>query len=198
MNETISKNTLDSGKVIYIRFGDITEEPVDGIVNAANAYLQHGGGVAGVISLNGGSIIQEESDLWIEKHGPVQHESPAYTSGGDLGCKYVIHAVGPVWGEGDEDQKLADAISGSLALGDRLGLTSIAFPAISTGIFRFPMKRAAKIILEEIKNYFDQNPGTELNQVRLVLFDERSVSVFELIAGTVLADCENPDESFEE
>ena len=198
MNETISKITLDLGKVINIRFGDITEEHVDGIVNAANAYLQHGGGVAGVISLNGGSIIQEESDLWIEKHGPVQHESPAYTSGGDLPCKYVIHAVGPVWGEGDEDQKLADAISGSLALGDRLGLTSIAFPAISTGIFRFPMKRAAKIILEEIKNYFDQNPGTELNQVRLVLFDERSVSVFELIAGTVLADCENPDESFEE
>jgi O-acetyl-ADP-ribose deacetylase (regulator of RNase III) len=109
-----------------------------------------------------------------------------------------MHAVGPVWGEGDEDQKLADSISGSLALRDRLGFTSIAFPATSTGVFRFPMKRAAKIILGEIKNYFNQNPGNELNQVRVVLFDEGSVSGFRIIAGTVLADCQIPDESFDE
>ena len=197
MNKTISKITLDLGKVILIRFGDITQEHVDGIVNAANAYLQHGGGVAGVISLNGGPIIQEESDLWIEKHGLVQHDSPAYTSGGDLPCKYVIYAVGPVWGEGDEDKKLAGAISGSLALGNRLGLTSIAFPAISTGVFQFPLKRAAKIILEEIRIYFEQNPGNGPEQVRLVLFDEGSLSVFRIIAGSVLDDCKNPDESFD-
>ena len=197
MNKTISKIYLDSGRLILIRFGDITQEHVDGIVNAANAHLQHGGGVAGAISLNGGPIIQQESDLWIEKHGPVQHDSPAYTSGGELPCKYVIHAVGPVWGEGDEDEKLAGAISGSLALGDRLGLTSIAFPAISTGAFRFPLKRAAKIILEEFRNYFEQNSGNGLEQIHLVLFDERSLSVFKIIARSVLDDCKNPDESFD-
>jgi len=178
MNKVIREIDFKSGKIMQIISGDITQENVDAIVNAANAYLQHGGGVARVISLNGGSQIQIESDSWIEKSGPVSHESPAYTSGGALPCKYVIHAVGPVWGEGDEDKKLTAAISGSLNLSDQLGLTSISFPAISTGIFGFPKERAAKIILKELEKYFEEHPGTSLELIRLVLFDEDSVAVF--------------------
>lgn len=118
--------------------GDITTAKVDAIVNAANAHLQHGGGVAGIISRKGGPVIQRESDLWVREHGSVRHAEPAVTSGGSLPCRYVLHAVGPVWGEGDEDRKLAEAVTGSLRAADQLELTSIAFPAISTGIFGFP------------------------------------------------------------
>lgn len=185
MNKLIREYIFETGKVLQILLGDITKEHVDVIVNAANAYLQHGGGVAGVISLKGGSIIQMESDQWLEENGPVQHASPAYTSGGDLPCKYVIHAVGPIWGEGDEDKKLAEAVAGSLVLGDQLGLSSIAFPAISTGIFRFPIERAAKIILEAFRTYMKQNPAANLGQIRLVLYDQQSLYVFLRIAESV-------------
>ena len=178
MNKLIREIVFKSGNVLQILSGDITKEHVDAIVNAANAYLQHGGGVAGVISLNGGPQIQKESDRWIERHGPVRHESPAYTSGGDLHCRYVIHAVGPVWGEGDEDKKLAGAIMGALQLGNQLGVSSIAFPAISTGIFGFPKERAAQIILHEFMDYLSESPGTSLELVRLILFDDESVAAF--------------------
>lgn len=102
---------------------------------------------------------------------------PAWTSGGNLPAKYVIHAVGPVWGDGDEDSKLADAVNGSLRMADELGLESIAFPAISTGIFGFPKERAAKIILEAINRYLSTG-STMLNTVRLVLFDDSTVEAF--------------------
>ena len=185
MNKLIREIVFKSGKMLQILSGDITKEHVDAIVNAANASLQHGGGVAGVISLNGGQQIQKESDRWIEKHGPVRHESPAYTSGGDLPCRYVIHAVGPVWGEGAEDKKLAAAIMGALKLGDQLGVSSIAFPAISTGIFGFPKERAAQIILQEFMDYFGESPDTSLELVRLTLFDDESVAAFLETADSV-------------
>ena len=107
MNTSIIEKKLPSDQIIQLVQGDITEEDVDAIVNAANEHLQHGGGVAGTISKKGGRIIQKESDDWVQKHGPVSHSHPAWTSGGLLPAKYVIHAVGPVWGDGDEDNKLA-------------------------------------------------------------------------------------------
>lgn len=185
MNKEIRQYIFTSGKVLQINQGDITNEKIDAIVNAANAYLQHGGGVAGVISLNGGPQIQIESDQWIDEHGPVKHDSPAYTSGGNLDCRYVIHAVGPVWGEGDEDRKLAEAILGSLKLGDQLQIKSIAFPAISTGIFRFPKERAANIFFQQIMEYYEEFPMTNLEQVRLVLYDRQSLSVFLKVADNM-------------
>src|SRR5512142_3082566 len=114
MNTVIVQRILPTGQTIQIVQGDITIEEVDAIVNAANEHLQHGGGVAWAISKKGGSAIQKESDAWIRQHGRVTHAHPAWTSGGDLPAKYVIHAVGPVWGDGDEDQKLSDAVLGCL------------------------------------------------------------------------------------
>lgn len=178
MNKVVKEYPFSPGKKLQIISGDLTREHVDAIVNAANAYLQHGGGVAGAISRHGGPQIQKESDQWIEQHGPVSHDSPAYTTGGNLHCRYVIHAVGPVWGDGDEDKKLADAISGSLKLGDQLGLISLAFPAISTGIFGFPKERAARIILQAMKDYFTGTPGSNLEVVRMTLFDQDSLRIF--------------------
>jgi O-acetyl-ADP-ribose deacetylase (regulator of RNase III) len=178
MNKLFEQFKITPQTMLLILKGDITQERVGAIVNAANAFLQHGGGVAGAVSLRGGPVIQDESDLWIEKYGPISHDSPAYTSAGKLPCQYVIHAVGPVLGEGDEDKKLSLAVAGSMILADRLGVISIAFPAISTGVFGFPTERAAKIIFEEIGNYFSIHSTTGLTEVRLVRFDEKTLATF--------------------
>src|SRR5688500_1929772 len=138
MNTIIVEKKLSSDQIIQLVQGDITMEEVDAIVNAANEHLQHGGGVARTISKKGGPTIQQESDAWVREHGRVSHARPAWTSGGHLPAKYVIHAVGPVWGDGKEDNKLEAAVTGSLRLADELKCSSIALPAISTGIFGFP------------------------------------------------------------
>jgi O-acetyl-ADP-ribose deacetylase (regulator of RNase III) len=177
MNTVLNERHLPTGQTVQIVQGDITTEEVDAIVNAANAHLQHGGGVAWAISKRGGPAIQKESDEWVRTKGTVSHAHPAWTSGGLLPAKTVIHAVGPVWGEGDEDAKLAAAVSGSLGVADELDLQSIAFPAISTGIFGFPKERAAKIILDSIYEYFSKDSST-IKTVRLVLFDNETVEPF--------------------
>ena len=177
MNTVVAEHVLASNQTIQILQGDITSETVDAVVNAANEHLQHGGGVAWVISRKGGPTIQQESDAWVQQHGPVPHAHPAWTAGGQLPAKYVIHAVGPVWGSGDEEQKLTDAVFGSLRVADSLNCASVALPAISTGIYGFPKERAAKVMLTGIEDYFDsQRSGILL--VKLVLFDQETVDIF--------------------
>jgi O-acetyl-ADP-ribose deacetylase (regulator of RNase III) len=177
MNRVLAEHILPTGQTIQIVQGDITTENVDAIVNAANERLQHGGGVAWAISRKGGPAIQKESDEWIQQYGPVLHSHPAWTSGGHLPSKYVIHAVGPVWGDGDEDRKLSEAVTGSLRLADELKCSSIALPAISTGIYGFPKDRAAGILFSSIAGYFQGNPST-LSVIKLVLFDQTTVDSF--------------------
>jgi putative ATPase len=178
MNTVIDQFTFSGGQRIEIIEGDITQESVDAIVNAANAYLQHGGGVAGIIARRGGAQINRESAEWVAQHGPVSHAEPAYTGAGLLPCKYIIHAVGPIWGEGDEDQKLATAIMGSLKIANELKVKSIAFPAISTGIFGFPRERAAKIFMRTFQEYYDTHPDSLIELVRLTLFDQPTLHTF--------------------
>src|SRR5215467_2925225 len=119
---------LKNDKKIRLVKDDITERKVDVIINAANSHLQHGGGVAGAIVQKGGSIIQEESD----KIGFVQVGSAVITSSGRLSCKAIIHAVGPMMGEGDEDKKLRDAVRNSLFLASEEQFESLSMPAISS------------------------------------------------------------------
>ena len=178
MKQALAEQLIPGGTRLQIVRGDLTEERVDAIINAANAHLRHGGGVAGAILRRGGVQIQAESDAWVREHGPVRHDQPAWTSAGQLPCRFVIHAVGPVWGEGQEDSKLAAAVSGCLRLADQLGLASIAFPAISTGIFGFPKERAARITLQTIQEYFSLNPTSGLRLVRLTLFDQETVQAY--------------------
>lgn len=177
MNSVLMERVLSTGQTLQIVQGDITTEEVDAIVNAANEHLQHGGGVAWAIVKRGGDVIQEESDEWIRQHGLASHAHPAWTSGGALPAKYIIHAVGPVWGDGDEDNKLADAITGSLRAADELKCSSIAMPAISTGIFGFPKDRAAGIIFKTIEEYFNNN-NSGLKIVRITLFDQTTIAIF--------------------
>ncbi len=166
--------------ILIVKRGDITEEDSDAIVNPANSQLQHGGGVAGAIVRKGGSIIQQESD----RIGYVPVGSAAITVAGDLKARFVIHAVGPRMGEGDEDEKLRNATLNSLRLADDEGLHTITIPAISTGIFGYPIERCARIMLKTIQNY--SSGETSIREIRICLFDAAALDVFLLAANEIL------------
>jgi O-acetyl-ADP-ribose deacetylase len=157
--------------------GDITALEVDAIVNAANQFLAHGGGVALAISRKGGASIQTESAAHVARHGPLETGQAVITTGGKLPAKHVIHTVGPVWGEGDEDNKLRKAIRNSLTLADEKDIKTIAFPAISTGIYHFPVDRAAQLMLAEAAAYL--RGKTSLQRVIFCLYDDATFRVFE-------------------
>jgi len=161
-----------AGHILELVEGDITEMDSDAIVNAANAQLVLGGGVAGAIRRKGGPRIQEECD----RIGGTFVGGAVITTGGRLKAKHVIHAVGPRMGEGDEDEKLRSATGNSLKLADEHRLKSIAFPALSTGIFGFPIQRCAEIMLATIVEYLRGNTGLE--RVVFCLFGQDSFDVF--------------------
>lgn len=158
--------------VLELVQGDITDQPTDAIVNAANTALQMGGGVAGAIRRKGGLKIQEECN----KIGGTYVGGAVITTGGNLKAKYVIHAVGPVYGEGNEDEKLRTATLNSLKLADKHNLKSMAFPAISTGVFRFPVDRCAEIMLSTTVSYLKGTTG--LGKVVFCLYDSKAFEVF--------------------
>lgn len=155
--------------------GDLTDEVVDAIVNAANATLDHGGGVARAILRKGGAVINQES----RRIGKVKTGYAVHTSAGDLPAKFVIHTVGPIWSDGEsgEDDLLADAIRRSLELAEDLGCESIALPAISSGIYGFPKLRAAEIIIRTIRIFIDTSSG-QLRRIRCTNIDEETAQLF--------------------
>jgi len=160
--------------IIRLVSEDLTERDVDAIVNAANSRLQHGGGVAGAIVRKGGQVIQEESDAI----GFVPVGGAAMTSAGKLKARHVIHAVGPMMGEGDEDDKLKRAITSVLKLAKEKGLQSIAVPAISAGIFGFPKDRCAKILVGETAAFFKRASGSTLRLVEFCITDNDAYDRF--------------------
>jgi O-acetyl-ADP-ribose deacetylase (regulator of RNase III) len=152
--------------------GDITEQESDAIVNAANSSLILGAGVAGAIRSKGGPAIQQECD----QIGGCPVGGAAITTGGNLKAKHVIHAVGPRIGEGNEDEKLKNATLRSLKVANDNGLKSISFPAISTGIFGFPIKRCAEIMLSNTIAYLKGDTGVE--KVIFCLYGQEAFDVF--------------------
>ena len=152
--------------------GDITEQESDAIVNAANSSLILGAGVAGAIRSKGGPTIQQECD----QIGGCPVGGAAITTGGNLKAKHVIHAVGPRIGEGNEDEKLKNATLRSLKVANDNGLKSISFPAISTGIFGFPIKRCAEIMLSNTIAYLKGDTGVE--KVIFCLYGQEAFDVF--------------------
>jgi O-acetyl-ADP-ribose deacetylase (regulator of RNase III) len=159
--------------VIKLHQGDITELNSDAIVNAANAQLILGGGVAGAIKRKGGPKIQEECN----QIGRTYVGGAVITTGGKLKAKYVIHAVGPRMGEGNEDKKLKNATINSLKLMDQKNLKTIAFPAISTGIFGYPIEDCAKIMINSTKEYL--HGKTQITEVIFCLYTASDFSEFE-------------------
>ncbi len=172
--KVISEKNIN-GKLLRLVKGDITERDTDAIVNAANSYLRHGGGVAGAIVRKGGQIIQDESDGI--GFVPVGHA--AITTAGKLPSEYVIHAVGPRMGEGDEDNKLKNAVESSLKLATENGLRSISMPAISSGIFGFPKDRCAMILVKEAAAFLKSNPESALVLIEFCIFDDLTAGYFE-------------------
>jgi len=171
--KVISEKTIER-KTMKLVQGDITERDVDAIVNAANSHLQHGGGVAGAIVRKGGRIIQEESN----KIGHTPVGTAVITGAGKLPAKFVIHAVGPRMGEGDEGNKLKSAVLNSLKLASEKGLKSISMPAISSGIFGFPKDRCAEILVKEALNYLKENPESSLELIEFCVYDDLTMGYF--------------------
>ena len=153
--------------------GDITELNVDAIVNAANAQLILGGGVAGAIRAKGGPTIQDECN----RIGGTYVGGAVMTGAGNLKAKYVIHAVGPRMGEGDENSKLEKATQNTLQLALDSGLKSVAFPAISTGIFGFPIERCAQIMIRQVLEFLNQHHAPK--QVIFCLWGKENYKIFD-------------------
>lgn len=168
MKVVVGSTTVETQK------GDITRLAVDAVVNPANSALVLGGGVAGAIARRGGLDIQEEC----RRIGGTPVGTAVITTGGRLPARHVIHAVGPRWGEGDEEQKLSNATLAALRLAEAHGLRSVALPAISTGIFGYPLEDAARVIVGSIRRHLE--PGsTSLEQVVLCLFDDEALRAFD-------------------
>ena len=159
---------------LELRRGDITEMQTDAIVNPANDRLILGGGVAGAIRIKGGPSIQKECD----RIGGTFAGGAVITTGGNLKARYVIHAVGPRMGEGNEDGKLRSAVENSLKVAEENHLSSITFPAISTGIFGYPRERCARIMISTIKDHFKGMEGSPLKEVYVCLYDLETYEIF--------------------
>ncbi|MFH8495889.1 O-acetyl-ADP-ribose deacetylase [Streptomyces coeruleorubidus] len=156
--------------------GDITRESVDAIVNAANSSLLGGGGVDGAIHRRGGPAILEECrKLRASHYGKGLSTGQAVaTTAGDLDARWVIHTVGPVFSATeDRSSLLASCYRESLRVADELGARTVAFPAISTGVYRYPLEDAARIAVDTVRA-----ARTDVEEVRFVLFDERAYEAF--------------------
>ncbi|MDN3021874.1 O-acetyl-ADP-ribose deacetylase [Streptomyces sp. S.PB5] len=161
--------------------GDITRETADAIVNAANSSLLGGGGVDGAIHRRGGPAILEECrKLRASHHGKgLQTGRAVATTAGNLDARWVIHTVGPVYSRSeDRSGLLASCYRESLRVADELGARTVAFPAVSTGVYRWPMEDAARIAVETVRA-----TETAVEEVRFVLFDERAYGVFAAQVG---------------
>ena len=155
--------------------GDITEQDLDAIVNAANSGLRGGGGVDGAIHSAGGPRIMEQC----REIGGCPTGDAVITSGGELPADHVIHAVGPRYRDGNsgEEQDLSGAYRRSLEVAAENGLRTVAFPSISTGIYGYPIEEAARVALGTVMEYLEDNPGT-LDLVRFVLFTESDYETY--------------------
>ena len=164
--------SINDSLLILVK-GDITDMAVDAIVNPANSALLLGSGVAGSIRTRGSPSIQQECDMI----GHCDVGGAVITGAGNLKTRYVIHAVGPVMGSGDEDRKLADATASALELAKQNAVRSLAFPAISTGVFGFPKDRCARVMLMSTMAYLQS--GSSIDRIIFCLFDDETYSCFE-------------------
>ena len=183
--------TVGEGATVEVRKGDLTEFPVDVMVNAANQQLNHGGGIAGIISRKGGPIIQEESTKYVNRRGQVDVGKAVILNGtGNLPCKSIVHAVGPRWrgGNNNEPTLLSKAVYSSLRRTEEYNLQSISFPAISSGIFGVPINVCAKAMFDGICKFFEDSKYQM--KVVIMLYEDKHIEEFLSAAKESL---ENPN-----
>ena len=150
--------------------GDITAQDVDVVVNAANAQLAHGGGVAAAIARAGGPSVDQESRSWVAEHGPVTRGRAAVTTAGDMAAGHIVHVVGPIYrGVPEDEVELTEAVRTALDASENLGARSAALPAISAGIYGYPANEACRVIVEAVENWLAE--GGSMQEIRLVAFD---------------------------
>jgi O-acetyl-ADP-ribose deacetylase (regulator of RNase III) len=168
-----------TGKKIVLMQGDITRIAVDAMANAANSALAGGGGVDGAIHRAGGPAIMRELDVIRARSGGCATGSAVATGAGNLPAQYVFHAVGPVWRGGGhgEAELLAGCYRTCLELGRERNIRTLSFPAISTGIYGYPLKQAAAIAIREVRRHLE-DPKTSIEQVIFVLFDRNAEEIY--------------------
>lgn len=169
----------ESAGSVRVVHGDLTEQDVDVVVNAANEQLAHGGGVAAALVRAGGRVVQEESNDWIRRNGPLTSGSAAITRAGALPAGWIVHVVGPRYRRGGNNvELLRAAVSAALAATAEIGARTVAMPAISAGIFGYPLEEATAVIADACRRWLDGHPGA-IDEVRLVGYDTATVAAFE-------------------
>ncbi len=176
---------IDQAKISLVQ-GDITQQPLDAIVNAANSSLMGGGGVDGAIHRAGGPRILEECKKIVARQGRLPTGKAVITTGGNLPARYVIHTVGPVWhgGRAKEDQLLASAYRESLLVAENHKLKSLAFPSISTGAYGYPVDMAARVAVQTVAAFL-KNEALSVREVKFVLFDSTTYETYASALGEV-------------
>ena len=178
---TIERSLHVHQTTLQVVHGDLTEEHTDAITNAANEGLWLGGGVAGAIDRKGGPTVERECMEYVRKHGDLDIGEVAVTGAGRMSCKYVIHAVGPVYSSVRQDnhEMLESAILNTFKAAEELGLASVSIPGISSGIFGFPKDECAQVMFTAFSKYLLGRPTTSLRLVRFINFDTPTVTCFE-------------------
>ena len=176
----------DSGRKIVLREGDITRVAADAIVNAANSALAGGGGVDGAIHRAGGPEIMRELDVIRREIGGCPTGSAMATGAGKLPARYVFHAVGPVYRDGrhGEPDLLASCYRKCLELAEERAVKTISFPAISTGVYGYPLEEAAAIAIHEVKAHLEK-PGANVREAIFVLFGRPAYEVYVTVGQTI-------------
>ena len=167
----IAREEYAGGRAFEVVKGDLLEEPVDAIVNAANGHLAHGGGVAAAIAQAAGETLEEEGDRIVAERGPIPVGEAVVTTAGRLPFKGVIHAVGPHQGLGREEELVVQALQAAFLRAHERGWASVSFPAVSSGIFAVPLDVCARAYARAVRGFFAAHPDTSLRTLRLCLFD---------------------------
>jgi O-acetyl-ADP-ribose deacetylase (regulator of RNase III) len=167
----VAEKRYPDGGALTVVIGNLLDEPVDGIVNAANGHLAHGGGVAAAIAAAAGPEMDIEGRRIVRARGPIPAGAAVLTTAGRLRYKGVIHAVGPRQGEGDEEATLTAALLAAFAIAGEQGWTSLSFPAVSSGIFAVPPDACARAYVRAADAFFSAHAGSPLKSLRLAVFE---------------------------